>query len=397
MAKLLTLLAFVAVSILSSRPTLAQNAQTEVTGLAWSTDGTRIVLGDSSGTIRLIRLNPDDSSEASGMITTNLSTISELAWRPHSSSYIAVTGRDPRNLSSLNVVNVDSGTTIFYYTGAQSISAFHWHPDGNQIAFSTDFITDAFGNRMLEVWDVVAGLQLWRVSLGVGSLTDLNWSPDGAHIATGNIRGEVSIWNGVTGERETQFQAHPTVIASLDWSPDGVQLATSGEIFDSTVKVWDIMDSRLVHTIDEVYVSDLEWSPDADYLAIRQVAQGIVVVDTTFWMTVASYSNGAFSETLSWSPFGGQLAFPGQIESGSISTLANGAVQIVVPDPSIERLNAIAAACDAPVSLTQSLIDAAPVMADVIAQVEALPADSIPPACAADLLAVARALEEVES
>ena len=61
-------------------------------------------------------------------------------------------------------------------------------------------------------------------------------------------------------------------------------------------------------------------------------------------------------------------------------------MQILVPDPSIERLNAITAACDAPVSPTTD-------MTDFIAQVEALPADSIPPACAADLLAVARALE----
>jgi hypothetical protein len=78
-----------------------------------------------------------------------------------------------------------------------------------------------------------------------------------------------------------------------------------------------------------------------------------------------------------------------------IQTLANGAIQIVVPAPSLERLQAIAEACNAPVAVEQSL--AADIQANdlnaFVAQVEALPEGTIPPACAADLIAVAEALQ----
>jgi len=84
-------------------------------------------------------------------------------------------------------------------------------------------------------------------------------------------------------------------------------------------------------------------------------------------------------------------------------SLMNGAVQIIVPDPSLERLEAIAAACDAPLSLMQPLAAQTSALSDeavppaaldtFVAQLDALPADTIPPGCAADLRAVAQAIE----
>jgi hypothetical protein len=65
------------------------------------------------------------------------------------------------------------------------------------------------------------------------------------------------------------------------------------------------------------------------------------------------------------------------------------------PAPSVEQLHAIVAACDAPPTVETSLIASldAGDLADVVAQVEALPPDTIPPACAADVIAVAEALQ----
>jgi hypothetical protein len=78
-----------------------------------------------------------------------------------------------------------------------------------------------------------------------------------------------------------------------------------------------------------------------------------------------------------------------------IQTLAGGAVRIVVPAPSLERLQAIADACSAPAAVEQSLTAdiQAGQLTDFVARVEALPVGVIPPACAADLIAVAEALE----
>lgn len=79
----------------------------------------------------------------------------------------------------------------------------------------------------------------------------------------------------------------------------------------------------------------------------------------------------------------------------AVQTLANGAVQIVVPVPSPERLQAIADACNAPAAVEQSLTASlqADQLSTFITQVEALPENTIPPACADDLIAVAEALQ----
>jgi hypothetical protein len=113
---------------------------------------------------------------------------------------------------------------------------------------------------------------------------------------------------------------------------------------------------------------------------------------------------------MSLSPYGGRLVLGDaaptsdlaaiQASSDVIQTLADGAVQIVVPAPSLDRLNAIAELCvrDALTPMLEVMdLTARPVseitLSDFIAQVEALPDGAIPPACAADLLTVAAAIQ----
>ncbi len=75
-------------------------------------------------------------------------------------------------------------------------------------------------------------------------------------------------------------------------------------------------------------------------------------------------------------------------------------LEIIVPAPSIDKLNTIAALCirdstqrtDAVSALTSTPVTTLATLPDFIAQVEALPDDAIPVACEADLLAVAEAL-----
>lgn len=99
---------------------------------------------------------------------------------------------------------------------------------------------------------------------------------------------------------------------------------------------------------------------------------------------------------MSLSPYGGQLALGNSADTAARNQTDNG-FQIVVPAPSLDRLAAIAALCvrdgDA---RAESLTDSVPTALDdlpaFVAQVEALPDGAIPPACKADVLAVASAL-----
>jgi hypothetical protein len=153
--------------------------------------------------------------------------------------------------------------------------------------------------------------------------------------------------------------------AAITWDTNGVRLIV--DRFNGRNEIWDTTTGQLIETLS------------------------------------LDRQGGRFLMALS--PFGGRLALgnaapmseissaQGRAE-GVIQTLANGAIQIVVPAPSLERLQAVANACNAPASVERLLptSDAAGQLAAFVSSVEALPEDTIPPACAADLIAVAEAL-----
>jgi hypothetical protein len=63
-------------------------------------------------------------------------------------------------------------------------------------------------------------------------------SRDGQLIASGDDHGKLIVWHGDTGEPITQaIQAHSNWIFSLDFSPDGAVLATGS--WDKTTKLWN--------------------------------------------------------------------------------------------------------------------------------------------------------------
>jgi hypothetical protein len=212
---------------------------------------------------------------------------------------------------------------------------------------------------------MVGGLNL-APTTGVIAVNSVTWSPDGTQLATGDSEGLVHIWDANNYNIVGTFYGHTDDIVSVDWNPTVPQVA-SGSL-DGSVRLWDVTTGSEVQQI-----------------------QSSLFINTTMF-----------------SRYGGRLAFSGSFQTNDsvlqgASTildsvgeiLAGGAVQIVVPSPSLERLQAIADACNAPAAVEQSLTASlqADQLGTFITQVEALPENNIPPACAADLIAVAEALQ----
>jgi hypothetical protein len=84
---------------------------------------------------------------------------------------------------------------------------------------------------------------------------------------------------------------------------------------------------------------------------------------------------------------------PGNVvPAGSTRAIANGAVQIVVPEASIEQLRGIGQRCNGPLGLLRTLNTPAQVPA-FVTQLQALLSGQVPPGCTADLVAVANAVQ----
>jgi len=331
-----------------------------------------------------------------------------------------------------------------------SVDAVAWSPDGTRIATNTNI------NDVTHISD--DGLRIWNTSNGqlIAHMPEegdsengagmVVWSPDGTKLASAQFTGTgtipVNIWNAVNDNYKLLVTVNdgPKQVRSIAWSPDSKQLAvqdytglyilsdlSSGiprnQLFtvpnskiDSPFRIaWGSDSNTLaVNSIDgKLYILDIKakretpittntkdvaitlaWNPIGNQLA-SGAGNYIYVWDTISGKQLESYP--AKTLPFAWSPFGGRLAYLGDVLSSAASrtqSLQSGAVQIVVPSPSTSELQAITQHCATPIvqqQLTTRL--AAKQFSNFANDVKAMSKDQVPPACAADLIAVANALQ----
>ncbi len=213
--------------------------------------------------------------------------------------------------------------------------------------------------------------------------TEFVWNTSGKKIAIGDTLAKIYLVDGFTFEPISILEGHILINPEEAWTYNSA-------------------------------ITGLAWHPDQRLLASAANDQTVRVWDTDTGATLAVYQHGRANRRtdVSWSRYGGRLAFPAKPETvalnaanfrGAVTSFADGQAQIVVPVPSLERLTTVASLCLpdiaptstravnllSPASLATLPADALP---DFITQIEALPLDAIPPACAADLIAVAEAI-----
>ncbi|WP_331735526.1 NB-ARC domain-containing protein (plasmid) [Streptomyces sp. NBC_01166] len=93
-------------------------------------------------------------------------------------------------------------------------------------------------------------------------------SPDGAWLATGNMDGEVRLWDRASGRCTKTLTGHTSPVMSLTISPDGTWLAAHHKR-EKTVRLWDRANGRCITTLtghnDPVH--SVAISPDGTWLA----------------------------------------------------------------------------------------------------------------------------------
>ena len=387
-----------------------------VTAVAWSPDGTQLAAVGAYP--EAITEQSSLSNDAHGYISVidglNGSTIfaaeppsafTSVAWSPDGERLV---------LGSFDgtvwIVDAATGERITNLFGHQStVTDVDWNSDGTQIISSGNWdelviLWDATNYTVLSQWEINAHPN--AVAFGVGDRTVAVGTEGGLYEFPLNIEPNSRV--------STDYRIIREWILDFAYGRDGRYLATGtiahvssmGVRDNARITIYDLITQKITHQFESPLgsISGLSWSVDNRYLAVLNEDDVMTLWDVEAGAITATYSSFGSDRYnkggIAYSLYGGRLAFNGGLNSNTsslsedVTVLGDAGIQIVVPDPSLERLQAIAEACNAPTAVEQSLTVSieADRLPEFVAQVESLPADAIPPACRADLLAVAEAL-----
>lgn len=263
-----------------------------------------------------------------------------------------------------------------------------WSPDGTML------VTASVG--VSSVWSVADGEVLFTIPSG-GEFPQIAINPQNM-LATSWAQ-NIEIWNLAAQQKVRSLQV-PGLRSSIQWSSDSSRLLVSTISLAQEVPVYSIqiLNAPTGEVLQEFegfpdYLTSVQWNPEETQILSTSVDGTVRITDTASGETSTILESNAPVLSADWSPYGGQIAVgkaPGSTanpEGDTVQMLANNehALAVLVPAPSLGRLHAIADACNAPTPTEQ--------LDSYLTQLERLPANTIPSACAADLVAVAEALQ----
>jgi hypothetical protein len=209
--------------VLQARPVAA-----EVSGLAWTSDSTSLVVLDKTGkkTTFELRLAGRPGMAAMPKDSTRL-------YANHRTAALALRGAWQEHM-----VAVVEGPQVRTYIGSHAFSkinargedvvALAFCPEKNQLATSER-------SGVLRIWDLGSGLSLIALEGHTAEVTALAFSPGGKRLVSGGKDKALCVWDVGEGREVIRFEDLTGTPTALAFHPEGRRLYVA---MGSTVEVW---------------------------------------------------------------------------------------------------------------------------------------------------------------
>ncbi|MGE5659559.1 MAG: NB-ARC domain-containing protein [Actinomycetota bacterium] len=146
---------------------------------------------------------------------------------------------------------------------------------------SVEFSPDT---KLLATGDVVGEIRLWQVAKSqqlfvfkghTNWVRSVTFSPDGQTLASGSDDQTIKLWDVGTGQCLKTLQGHTKAIRAVAFSPNGQTLASGSE--DLTIRFWDLRTGQCLKIIQAHtnWIWSVAFSPDSKTLASGSTDQTI--------------------------------------------------------------------------------------------------------------------------
>jgi WD40 repeat protein/DNA-binding SARP family transcriptional activator len=230
-------------------------ATSEISGVAWSPDGSRLAMSTSE---RVVVWNAENRKQLFSLFPPG-GTITSLALGPES---LLATGMAD-GTAIVWALSPDGGEPILTVGGhTAKVDTVSFNKDGTRLATASN-------DGTVKVWNV--DTQTGGEWINLPGSVAVAYSPDGQLIATGSEGGNISTFDAASGQTLRVIEGHAATITALDFDPSGSMLA-SGSV-DGTARAWDVSTG---HQFARIEVPDQVWdvafSPDGSTLATESWA-----------------------------------------------------------------------------------------------------------------------------
>ncbi|GEM_PF-2594485 len=177
---------------------------------------------------------------------------------------------------------------------------------------------DSKGNLFL--WDAVTGAKVRTFYGHTSYINSIHFSPDGNKMATVSSDKKILVWDVNTGTQLFSLTGHTDLIVPVRFSPDGQYLATGS--FDNTVKIWNAQTGALVRTLTDHKSSlwSIAFSKNGILMASGDTEDEIILWNTSSWTKVRSMKSGSSGNWVNGLEFSddGKLLYSGNYNNNVI-------------------------------------------------------------------------------
>ncbi|MEA5623288.1 WD40 repeat domain-containing protein [Nostoc sp. UHCC 0251] len=163
------------------------------------------------------------------------------------------------NLAEVNFQNTAFDKSVFAKS-LKSIYSLALSPDGKLLATG-----DISGQ--IHLWQVADGKNLLTFKGHEGWVWTVTFSPDGQTLASGGHDGLIKLWDTQTGNCLKILDKHTDIVCSVSFSPDGQTLVSGSQ--DTSIRLWNVRLGKCLKTLHghTSAVCSVRFNPDSSSLA----------------------------------------------------------------------------------------------------------------------------------